>query len=901
MMKTKRRQAGGVMMTVMTVVMTVVMTSLRMQGVQGRCHQTEEGKVYKLAIGLLTTSRTNLTIQRTIQENIHRTGPLKDCFSFPHYLTLSVRDSLHIPSRGWTLIQSGINTALVDQGAEQGEVPNVIIGPFYTNLAMILEQLNIPYLVTDYKGFDWIDMSRVQDSTAWRTLVEIRPPAQEQNLAVVDLFASNSWQSAVMIMPESAADNQECQDLARQMLAAGISLIPYTVQPRQPNAREMVRQVLRNAQLFRQWHIIVCSPRDVRDRLIELVLDMARMFDLTLNEKQVFVLVDPSSTLKPMASAQDMYNLGLFSARCQLLAFRYVEPRKGQGAEDADKAAAIDAARVTTMALNNYLRQQKAAKIITNLFSPDRFLQQLKQVRLPHGHTGALQFNSTGQRVNYKLHLYNHGGADMYSKIAEWSPNGDSPGTRLNLTGVDEGLARTTQYGIFPQLVKIVVVLEEPFVMTRKIGDQSLTGNDRFEGFTIDLIRELASQLKFKYEIYQSPGNAYGASGSDGTWDGMVGEVLNGNATLAAGAISITSLREEVIDFSLGVLSTGVNILIKKPEETRTIFQFMQPFSLELWMAILGSAGLVSVVFFLMDYTSRTDRRFTLKETIWFAIGTIMKRGTDFAPVRVSQRILTAGFTFFVLITVSTYTANMAAFLTTKNFGKTIDSFEMLAADDSMSCGTVDNSATLSFLKRGTKPVFRKLWSKVRSSRGLVPNATYGRQRVKGGGYAFIFDYLINSYSEMTNCSTQMASTPILMQEHGLGMAAGAPFKTSINIALLRLKERGFLRGLKKKWWDDKRRCDDESNTRSEQQEFGLEHMAGVFIVGLLGLGAALALFLFKKLYFLAKRAHQRHRNQKQGAGSDSGSQRSSQQKLGTPALGGREKERLCHNNTSFV
>ena len=51
------------------------------------------------------------------------------------------------------------------------------------------------------------------------------------------------------------------------------------------------------------------------------------------------------------------------------------------------------------------------------------------------------------------------------------------------------------------------------------------------------------------------------------------------------------------------------------------LLQFLMPFSLELWMAILGSSTLVALVFFFMDYTSRTDRRFTVKETIWFCIG----------------------------------------------------------------------------------------------------------------------------------------------------------------------------------------------------------------------------------------------------------------------------------------
>ncbi|PVD33742.1 hypothetical protein C0Q70_05002 [Pomacea canaliculata] len=77
------------------------------------------------------------------------------------------------------------------------------------------------------------------------------------------------------------------------MLGVGISLIPYTLDPRGQEAEKMVQEVLRNAQLFRQKHLIVCSPRDARDRLIHLVLRMARLFDLTTSEDQVIVIVDP--------------------------------------------------------------------------------------------------------------------------------------------------------------------------------------------------------------------------------------------------------------------------------------------------------------------------------------------------------------------------------------------------------------------------------------------------------------------------------------------------------------------------------------------------------------------------------------------------------------------------------
>ena len=59
---------------------------------------------------------------------------------------------------------------------------------------------------------------------------------------------------------------------------------------------------------------------------------------------------------------------------------------------------------------------------------------------------------------------------------------------------------------------------------------------------------------------------------------------------------------------------------------------------------------------------------------------------------------------------------------------------QMLAEDDNLQCGTVNNSATMNFLRKGTKPVFSKLWTKIRYSKGLVPNATAGRNRVIQSG-----------------------------------------------------------------------------------------------------------------------------------------------------------------------
>jgi hypothetical protein len=52
-------------------------------------------------------------------------------------------------------------------------------------------------------------------------------------------------------------------------------------------------------------------------------------------------------------------------------------------------------------------------------------------------------------------------------------------------------------------------------------------GNDRFEGYCIDLLKLLSDRIEeFNYEIMLSAGNKYGAKQPDGSWDGMIGYLV---------------------------------------------------------------------------------------------------------------------------------------------------------------------------------------------------------------------------------------------------------------------------------------------------------------------------------------------------------------------------------------
>lgn len=59
-----------------------------------------------------------------------------------------------------------------------------------------------------------------------------------------------------------------------------------------------------------------------------------------------------------------------------------------------------------------------------------------------------------------------------------------------------------------------------------KTPEDQFFGNDRFEGFCIDLLNEIANIVKFSFKIYLVPDGKYGTL-DKGEWSGLVKELLD--------------------------------------------------------------------------------------------------------------------------------------------------------------------------------------------------------------------------------------------------------------------------------------------------------------------------------------------------------------------------------------
>jgi len=58
------------------------------------------------------------------------------------------------------------------------------------------------------------------------------------------------------------------------------------------------------------------------------------------------------------------------------------------------------------------------------------------------------------------------------------------------------------------------------------VAENILGQPKRYKGFSIDVLDGLANILGFKYDIYQVGDGKYGSALPNGSWNGMIGELI---------------------------------------------------------------------------------------------------------------------------------------------------------------------------------------------------------------------------------------------------------------------------------------------------------------------------------------------------------------------------------------
>ncbi|TNN01859.1 hypothetical protein fugu_011241 [Takifugu bimaculatus] len=492
-------------------------------------------------------------------------------------------------------------------------------------------------------------------------------------------------------------------------------------------------------------------------------------------------------------------------------------------------------------------------------------MNYLRMVEL-EGLTGHIEFNSKGQRSNYALRIMQNS-RDGLRQIGLWhSEDGLSMERTLPSINVTDTLFNTT--------LTITTILENPYVMLRQ-NHQDLEGNDRYEGFCVDMLKELADILKFKYRIRLVGDGHYGVPGANGTWTGMVGELISRKADLAVAGLTITAEREKVIDFSKPYMTLGISIMYRVHLGRRPgYFSFLDPFSPGVWLFMLLAYLAVSCVLFLVARLTPYEwynphpcikgrcnlliNQYSLGNSFWFPVGGFMQQGSAIAPRALSTRCVSGVWWAFTLIIISSYTANLAAFLTVQRMEVPIESVDDLADQTAIEYGTMHGGSTMTFFQNSRYQTYQRMWNFMYSKQPsvFVKSTEEGIARVLKSNYAFLLESTMNEYYRQRNCNLTQIGGLLDTKGYGIGMPLGSVYRDEFDLAILKMQEDNRLEILKRKWWDGGK-CPKEEDHRAKG--LGMENIGGIFVVLVCGLLVAILMAVLEFVWMLRQTPGNEH------------------------------------------
>ncbi|KAF1471343.1 Glutamate receptor 2, partial [Pygoscelis antarcticus] len=532
-------------------------------------------------------------------------------------------------------------------------------------------------------------------------------------------------------------------------------------------------------------------------------------------------------------------------------------------------ALTYDAVQVMTEAFRNLRKQRieisrrgNAGDCLANPAVPwghgVEIERALKQVQV-EGLTGNIKFDQNGKRINFTINVMELKSTGP-RKIGYWSEV-----DKMVVNPLDGPLGNESS-GLENKTIIVTTILESPYVMMKK-NHEMLEGNDRYEGYCVDLATEIAKHCGFKYKLTIVGDGKYGARDADTKiWNGMVGELVYGKADIAIAPLTITLVREEVIDFSKPFMSLGISIMIKKPQKSKPgVFSFLDPLAYEIWMCIVFAYIGVSVVLFLVSrfspyewhteefedgretQTNESTNEFGIFNSLWFSLGAFMQQGCDISPRSLSGRIVGGVWWFFTLIIISSYTANLAAFLTVERMVSPIESAEDLSKQTEIAYGTLDSGSTKEFFRKMcVAVVFRKcivFLKSVVDCSGENVNRTASTAWKNQESFQLILYRCIISIIVRSRILPDGVVNGGTVEFHHSGI-------TPVNLAVLKLSEQGVLDKLKNKWWYDKGECGaKDSGSKEKTSALSLSNVAGVFYILVGGLGLAMLVALIEFCY----------------------------------------------------
>jgi len=399
------------------------------------------------------------------------------------------------------------------------------------------------------------------------------------------------------------------------------------------------------------------------------------------------------------------------------------------------------------------------------------------------------------------------------------------------------------------EFLNITTVLREPFLFDLV----DLDDNVKRVGYIKDLIEAMRLRVPFNYEFYLAPGGNYGAPDENGTWNGMVGEVLYGRADMAAADLTINAPRTALLSFSQPFMNVDLGVVYKKPSVQMDTLAFMLPFSKEVWAVIAGSLIASSSCLYVFGlYNSRDDPLASVTACLYFGLACLFAQGPETYPRSMASRVTAISWWFFSLMMLTLYTASLTSMLTVNRATLPIDSIEDLLNYEAFHYGIEPGGSTQYAFQNSKYAPFQMMWAEMTKRKDTAfYKGVDGVQRVRDrDDYAFIRESPYLEYDiTFAPCDLELvfsSSSPKSGAGYGFAFPKDHPLARNFSVEVLRMFSDGTLADIHTKWFKTRSQCSEEKKLASFVDTIDFSEIQGVFFTFLGGIALSFVFFAIR-------------------------------------------------------
>lgn len=323
-------------------------------------------------------------------------------------------------------------------------------------------------------------------------------------------------------------------------------------------------------------------------------------------------------------------------------------------------------------------------------------------------------------------------------------------------------------------------------VYTKPIEPFAFQKDGKNLGFSIELWDRIARKLGLQYEV------RWGKTVTD-----VIDAVRTKQADVGIAAISITSEREKVVDFSTPFYESGLAILTRA--EGKGVIDLMRE---TFWTASVAKGVLVLFLLFIVlahgvwFFERKVNPEQFPKpyakgiwESAWWAISTMLSGGCDAkGPMHTLGRVVGSLWMLTCIVVLTYFTAAITTVMTVSQLNAAINGPQDLPGKK---VATVKGSTAERYLREHNAKV----------SSFDTPDAAFEAMNGKTVE-AVVYDEPILSYhAKVAGQDGQQVVGLFERQNYGIALQTDSPLRKQINTVLLELAEDGTIDDLRTKWF----------------------------------------------------------------------------------------------------